>query len=725
MVSIKVFFFNSFWVVFFLATSSSCYATEEIAPIFGSGGVVITDFGLGDDAILDMVIQQDEKIVVVGYSYNGAVKNVAIARYLANGTLDPEFANIGHTTLSFGLGDSVANAVAIENDGKIVVTGSSFESDSEVFVARLTVNGVLDTSFGESGWVTMSDPNFQDIAKDIVISEGNEFFVTGTSIDQEDNENGFIYKLSSEGVLDNDFGKDGKFSMAARYNIGFNSVQLAGDNIVIGGYSFPSGQSVATCYKITKQGQLDTVFGDNGKIIIEQEKYESSFYNLMILSDGSLVAIGFVHNGKYQEPLIVKFLTSGDYDLAFGSEGIVQKDLGYGGIAYAVGQLQNGNLVVTGTADTPDGKEMFLIQINSDGDEVQEDSSSTLLEASALTVDTIQSTSATVAVTSSGAVLSAGSTGSGDDEDFTVVQYSASTESSTESKAVQGVTTGDYTVTTYTIIDITRTSGFGGGAVIDKTNSSEDEETCEANCQDDSSSDYQTCYDDCLSSLITMKGLCFSDTPHPVYNPDEESEEEDLEDEDAEDDSAGIFPISDNEDDEENSNKQYKFKIVTSGQTDEGEGTGQFASLIEDVSPDTLYFVRAYAVLSDDSVIYGNEVVFTTNDACFIATAAFGSILNDHVKVLRSARDRYLKGTLLGSWAIKEYYTYSPTIAEAISNNSVVKGVVRILLYPIILIAYLILALSFNGFLLLLIGMIVLFTLYKIKRCKRVQVGHI
>lgn len=69
---------------------------------------------------------------------------------------------------------------------------------------------------------------------------------------------------------------------------------------------------------------------------------------------------------------------------------------------------------------------------------------------------------------------------------------------------------------------------------------------------------------------------------------------------------------------------------------------------------------------------------------CFIATAAFGNYLDPHVKVLRDFRDNVLMKYDLGRWFVKEYYKYSPPVADMIRNSELLKGVVRLMLMPLI-----------------------------------------
>ena len=75
-------------------------------------------------------------------------------------------------------------------------------------------------------------------------------------------------------------------------------------------------------------------------------------------------------------------------------------------------------------------------------------------------------------------------------------------------------------------------------------------------------------------------------------------------------------------------------------------------------------------------------------DVCFIATAAFGSAVESHVKVLRSFRDTFLTPYALGRIFVRTYYKYSPPLAQFIAKHEILKIAVRIGLLPLIGFSY-------------------------------------
>ena len=68
---------------------------------------------------------------------------------------------------------------------------------------------------------------------------------------------------------------------------------------------------------------------------------------------------------------------------------------------------------------------------------------------------------------------------------------------------------------------------------------------------------------------------------------------------------------------------------------------------------------------------------------CFIATAAYGSTMEPHVKILREFRDRFLLESSIGKAFVNFYYKHSPPIADLISKHGNWRGLVRISLLPV------------------------------------------
>ncbi len=107
--------------------------------------------------------------------------------------------------------------------------------------------------------------------------------------------------------------------------------------------------------------------------------------------------------------------------------------------------------------------------------------------------------------------------------------------------------------------------------------------------------------------------------------------------------------------------------------------------------PETTYSIgiRAYDNCSNTSPL---TVVTATTlprsvgevDACFIATAAYGSLLANDVEMLRRFRDLALKHSVLGELAVETYYTFGPAAAGVIGESELLRWTAREVLAPIV-----------------------------------------
>ena len=131
------------------------------------------------------------------------------------------------------------------------------------------------------------------------------------------------------------------------------------------------------------------------------------------------------------------------------------------------------------------------------------------------------------------------------------------------------------------------------------------------------------------------------------------------------------------------------------GITDNGPGRGLFYARLEHLLPSSVYYIRAYAMTADGAIYYGDQISVRTADACFIATASFGTLLHPCVQVLRDFRDVYLMPSAWGRKVVHLYYKLSPPLAACIAQQAGLRFVVRLLLLPVILFSWLAVHLGF------------------------------
>jgi uncharacterized delta-60 repeat protein len=122
---------------------------------FGVNGIVTTGIGTGDNAGFGMLALADEKILMTGTAMidhiQGNNSDFALVRYDATGALDPLFGTNGLTTTDFNNADDIPhdlNWIPMEN----FYCRLDHPSDHSAFaVARYDANGILDPTFGNGG----------------------------------------------------------------------------------------------------------------------------------------------------------------------------------------------------------------------------------------------------------------------------------------------------------------------------------------------------------------------------------------------------------------------------------------------------------------------------------------------------------------------------------------------------------------------------------------------
>src|SRR5262245_49576256 len=176
---------------------------------FGGGDGIVTFnlpglFGVDARAV---AVQSDGKSVPAGQADSPSSGHAIVYRLNVDGSLDTTFSNDGFTTTQFGGAQAYFQGVAVQQDGKIVATGSvRFGGAFTIVTARYNSDGTPDTSFGTNGFVTTDFTANEEGGYRVVVQPDGRIVVVG-------NANGiaFLLRYTSAGVLDPSFSLDGVF----------------------------------------------------------------------------------------------------------------------------------------------------------------------------------------------------------------------------------------------------------------------------------------------------------------------------------------------------------------------------------------------------------------------------------------------------------------------------------------------------------------------------------
>src|SRR5207249_2624371 len=154
-------------------------ANGTLDATFGTGGKVTTAIGTRDDVASAVAVQADGKLVAAGDTGDGGNNYFALARYNGNGTLDATFGTGGKVTTAIGTLD-YAYALAVRPDGKLVAAGETFNGSTTDFaLARYNANGTLDPTFGTNGTVKTAIGTRDDAASALAIQADGKLVAAG------------------------------------------------------------------------------------------------------------------------------------------------------------------------------------------------------------------------------------------------------------------------------------------------------------------------------------------------------------------------------------------------------------------------------------------------------------------------------------------------------------------------------------------------------------------
>lgn len=342
------------------------------------------------------------KIVVAGAiraTVTGIDRDFAVARYTCNGFLDTSFGynNSGVVTTRVSPLDNAANAMAIQNDGKIIAAGFATQLDgSQQFaVVRYLCDGTLDPEFGCNGVVLIDFGTPRAQAKAVQIQKDGKIVLAGFtglppaygSVDNVSEANFTLARLNPNGSLDKCFGTKGKVitSFSAIMNQSRKSDDLARalllvedchnncdscENLKIIVVGFTEVNHIFN-YDFAlagydENGCLVNCFGNmgNGLVVTEVSPFANDGAFAALLQQDcqgkcKIIAAGLAGNGPTQEDFaLVRYHLNGLIDKSFGINGIVLTDIGQDhNVINAIVQQPDGKLVVAGSAengeDTP------------------------------------------------------------------------------------------------------------------------------------------------------------------------------------------------------------------------------------------------------------------------------------------------------------------------------------------------------------------------------------
>jgi uncharacterized delta-60 repeat protein len=342
------------------------------APSSPLPGTVVTEVQpLASNGARAVVVQSDGKIVAAGTCATPATStnSFCVARYLSTGALDSTFGSGGRVVsaflTSFPGAEVSATAVAIQSDGKIVVSGyCDFKvaiiaaiSPSKFCAMRFTATGALDTTFAVSGRLMMSvvappapPATLADYSGDrstaMLIQPDGKIVMSGTCATNDFFPSSppgkfCVLRLNADGTADTQFGAagDGKLvTDIVTHSYSYSratalALQADGKLVVAGNCKtdliVPTIRGFCTLrvHGVNAPGQvagtLDASYGFSGRAQIAVGTQAEFATGVVVQPDGKIVMGGTCTRigSALQDACAARLLANGSADTSFGFNG--------------------------------------------------------------------------------------------------------------------------------------------------------------------------------------------------------------------------------------------------------------------------------------------------------------------------------------------------------------------------------------------------------------------
>ncbi|MGC9452136.1 MAG: delta-60 repeat domain-containing protein [Oceanipulchritudo sp.] len=311
--------------------------------------------------------------------------------------LDLAFGDQGIAETTVGLTGNTPKDMAVQADGKILLAGLARDNQSsgtygyDVGLVRFTADGLPDTTFSEDGKL-MTDINSSgstytdDWGNAVVVQPDGKIVVAGASRQYTKTSSVIrfewyqwdlmLLRYLPDGQLDTSFGEGGKvihdINGAGNQPEGFNDVALQSDGKIIAvGYSRP-GDNRFLVARFNIDGTLDTTFGAAGTgLVVEHFSINAleDAYSVAVLPDDSLVVAGRGVKGDGNNSLcLLKLTADGQLDTTFNSTGKLATTVGYSSYGSVAAVDPYGRILVAGYSVPSSGADQNILLMRMNAD---------------------------------------------------------------------------------------------------------------------------------------------------------------------------------------------------------------------------------------------------------------------------------------------------------------------------------------------------------------------
>lgn len=327
-------------------------------PSFSYDGRVQTFVSGSGTTVLDAVLQPDGKIIAVGYADFPSGVAGFLVRYGSDGMLDNTFGTNGMVKLTSATDARNTTSIALADDGKIICGGVFISStNADLMTLRLNSDGTLDNTYSFDGVSAVDVNGSNEALWDIVIQPDGKIVGVGTTENSSNDKEFVVARFNADGTVDNTFNSTGytTIDFGTMDNDG-QAIAVQGDKILVAGKADIGTPVVMATARLMSDGTLDASYGSSGK-------YYIPFYggniagcaDIGIQQDGKLLFGGYMDDSSLDRNFaLARTSADGALDVTFDTDGKVETDLGSFDQAYSLAIQDDGLILLTGRTSASD-----------------------------------------------------------------------------------------------------------------------------------------------------------------------------------------------------------------------------------------------------------------------------------------------------------------------------------------------------------------------------------
>jgi uncharacterized delta-60 repeat protein len=352
--------------------SVDCYNSGSLDPTFDSDGMLVYNGGNADRAN-SIAIDDNGKILVTGYSGDGLAEDMLIWRYNADGSVDTTFDSDGIVVYNYPIGP-IPNpdrgySITTDANEKILVAGWDYFTDqglNSLLTWRYNTDGSMDPDFAYS----YPYPNFLVNAlagyDRSIITDSSNKILVVGHLLQDM----VIVRYDTDGSEDDTFGSWGVVTYdGGNSDEGYSTTIDANGKILVTGYSQGANLYDMVIWRYNADGSPDTDFDTDGMLVYDGGiDDDEEGYCITTDANGKILVTGYSYNADSNTDMVIwRYNADGSLDTTFDTDGMAVYDSGVYEEGYSITTDVKGRILVTGHIYDGSDYDMAIWRYDADG----------------------------------------------------------------------------------------------------------------------------------------------------------------------------------------------------------------------------------------------------------------------------------------------------------------------------------------------------------------------